>query len=302
MKLNFNVNYSQADPYVIKYKDTYYMYSTGRNGVYLSTSKNFIDWEYEGICYIQGGQKEYWAPSVIEINNKFYMYVSSMPINSDDVHQQHIVVAVASTPKGPFKYIKDLLPPFSIDSHVVKSGDDFYIFYSINDYEAERAGTLIVVDKMVSPLEVSNNPKVVVRPTLDEEIFMENRFKAGQHWHTLEGAFYLRVNDYHYILYSGNCYEKETYYIGYAVAKGDLDDLTKLEFKKYPDENTYLPLLSKNNFEEGTGHNSYLEVDGKHYLIYHGRDYGTLNSEIDVRTARICEISINKENIKVLRR
>lgn len=97
------------------------------------------------------------------------------------------------------------MKPFSIDPHVVKSGNDLYIFYSLNDYDAKRAGTLIVLDKMKDPLEVENKPKVVVRATLDEEIFMKDRFKKGQHWHTIEGAYYFRKGDYHYILYSGNC-------------------------------------------------------------------------------------------------
>ena len=119
---------------------------------------------------------------------------------------------------------------------------------------------------------------------------MRDRFKAGQHWHTLEGAFYFREGDYHYIIYSGNCYENEYYYLGYAVAKTSETDLTKIKFTKYPDENTYAPLISKNEYEEGTGHNSVIKYDGEYYVIYHGRDV--------IDDGRIIEEGTHEELIK----
>ena len=302
MKLNISQNRSQGDPYVIKYNKKYYMYATNSNGVQLYVSDNMHDWEYKGLCYIRVGHKEYWAPAVIELNNKFYMYVSTMETSDTDVHLQRIQVAVADKPDDVFTYVNELTAPFSIDPHVVLSNDELYMFYSVNDYEAERAGTLIVVDKMVSPFEMEGNPKIVVRATLDEEIFMMNRFREGQHWHTLEGAFYFRKGNYHYVTYSGNCFENENYYLGYAVAYGDTNDLRELNFKKYPDEETYFPILRKNEIEEGTGHNSILEDDGKYYLFYHGRDLNIEKSKNDKRTARICELKVNENLIEVIKR
>ena len=302
MKLNFNTNSSQADPYVIKSGDTYYMYVTGREYVNLFKSDNFFDWIEVGNCYQKVGDKQFWAPCVIELDDVFYMYVSSMPIDTEDVHQQKIQVAKANNPEGPFYFVRYLTTPFSIDPHVVKSGNDLYMFYAVNDYEAKRAGTYVVVDKMISPLQMVGKPKAVVRPTLDEEIFMRDRFKKGQHWHTIEGPFYIRNGDYHYLMYSGNCYQNENYFIGYSVAHSKENDLTKLDFKKYPSDNIYAPLLRKNEFEEGTGHNSVLTVNGKTYVIYHGRDYSPNIELNDKRTARICEITFNDGFIKVVNR
>lgn len=301
MKLNIDQSKSQGDPYVIKADGKYYMYATHEQGVQLYVSLNKYDWEYQGFCYQRDGHKEYWAPAVIELDGKFYMYYSSIKSEETDVHQERIGVAVSDTPNGPFQFVKDLIEPFSIDAHVVQSGKELYMFYSVNDYVTERAGTLIVVDKMVSPLEMQGQPKVVVRATLDEEIFMRDRFKKGQHWHTIEGAFYFRKGNFHYLTYSGNCYQSEYYYVGYAVCQSEETDLTKLEFKKYPNENEYLPLLSKNAQEEGTGHNSLIEENGRYYVFYHGRDWGKAY-ETDVRTARICEILVEKEKLTVITR
>ena len=302
MKLNISQNRSQGDPYVIKFEGKYYMYATHSNGVQLYVSENMYDWVYKGLCYIRVGHKEYWAPSVIEIDNKFYMYVSTFETEETDVHLERIQVAVANRPDEEFKFVKELTKPFSIDPHVVVSGEDLYMFYSINDYEAERTGTLIVVDKMLSPTEMEGNPQIVVRATLDEEIFMKDRFRVGQHWHTLEGAFYIRKGNYHYVTYSGNCFENENYYLGYAVAYGETFDLKTLQFKKYPDESTYYPLLRKNEFEEGTGHNSILQDGDKYYLFYHGRDLLIERNKTDQRTARVCELSLEELRMEVIKR
>ena len=71
---------------------------------------------------------------------------------------------------------------------------------------------------------------------------MRDRFRKGQHWHTIEGAFYFSEGDYHYVIYSGNCYQNEYYFLGYAAAKTSERDLTKIKFEKMPDSNTYAPL------------------------------------------------------------
>ena len=39
---------------------------------------------------------------------------------------------------------------------------------------------------------------MVVRPTMDEEIFMRDRFEKGKDWYTVEGAFYFRKGDWHF--------------------------------------------------------------------------------------------------------
>lgn len=304
MKITINTTSEklcQPDPYIIKANGSFYIYVTGVDGVHLYKSLDMKEWNYLGVCYQKAGEKEYWAPSVIQIGDKFFMYVSTIKEDSDDVHTQRIQVIESDDPESGWRYVKELLPPFSIDAHVVNTDSGLYIFYCNNDYEAERAGTYILVDKMPDPYSVEGKPVAVVKPTLDEEIFQKDRFKKGQHWHTIEGAFYFKEGDYHYCMYSGSAYEKESYFIGYSVAKGETDDLRKLNFKKYPDENTYKPVLRKNEFQEGTGHNSVIKENGKYYIVYHGRDTdkSTLPDCGDKRTFRIDEMSVSNGVITV---
>ena len=302
MKLNVKGGYSQGDPYVIKEGGRYYMYATHPQGVQLYDSDDMINWTFRGFCLQVEGQKEYWAPCVIKLGEKFYMYYSSFAADETDVHKERVCVAVSDSPDGRFLFVNELIAPFSIDPHVVISGGELFIYYSLNDYDAPRAGTLVVVDKLVTPLKALGEPKVVVRATLDEEIFQKDRFKKGQHWHTIEGAFYFRIGDWHYLTYSGNCYENPTYYVGYCACHSAENDLTKLDFKKYPNENTYLPLIAKNSVEEGTGHNSALIDGGKIYVFYHGRDVGAPKLSGDTRTARLLTLVANGDELKIVER
>lgn len=299
--LDFNGK-AQPDPYIIESKGVYYIYCTGADGVDCYKSRDlFNGWELVGTVLKVDGQKEYWAPSVIELDGKFYMYYSSMPCAEEDVHKQNIKVAVCDTPCGEFSFVKDLLEPFSIDAHVVKNDDGLYIFYSINDYEAEKAGTFIVCDKMKDPFNVFGEPKSMVRPTLEEEIFQKDRFKKGQDWYTIEGAFYFKKDDWHYLIYSANSYLKPEYHLGYAVCKSKSEKLNQLDFKKIS-EKEFLPLLTGNSLETSVGHNSMIELGGNYYLVYHGRDAASETSEFstDNRTARICRLIVSSGVLKTV--
>ena len=70
--------------------------------------------------------------------------------------------------------------------------------------------------------------------------------------------------------------------------------ITPALFEKYPDDNTYHPVLKANEFEEGTGHHSMIKEDGQWYAIYHARDYddGLNASAFDARNARICKLNV----------
>ena len=286
-----NIRKYQADPYIFSDGGRYYLYCTGGDGVHCYTSNTLSNFVHLGVVCTQDDSCQYWAPCVAKIDGKFYMYYSSMPKTSDDVHTQCLKVAIADSPEGPFVYQNDLAAPFSIDADFAFTANGNYLFYSVNDHTLERVGTKIVLDKMISATALEGNPKTVVIPTLDEEIFCRNRFKMGEHWHTIEGANFFYDDGWYYLLFSGNCYQNNTYYVGYSRAKADTPELEKIEFLKYPDDNTYSPLLCSDEIELGTGHNSTIKVDGQWYIVYHGRDKSDDLSE-ECRTARIAKLNV----------
>lgn len=292
----------QADPYILEDNGFFYVFATSVEGVKCYRSEELTgEYKYLGIVFKKDGYKEYWAPAVIKINNKYYMYVSYMPENEDDTHTQGLIVAKCDEVVGPYEYLNDLALPFSIDAHPVLNDSGLYMFYSINEYEGDKVGTRIVVDKMISPTQLLGKPKVVVVPSLEEEIYMKNRFNEGQDWYTIEGACYFKEGNYHYLLYSANCWQNKFYFVGYSVCESNELDLTKLVYKKYPNETTYAPILSKNEFESGTGHNSVIKYNGEWYIVYHGRDLEEENELFDNRSMRIARFLVEDGKIVVLR-
>ena len=289
----------QADPYILKSGGRYYIYVTGHDAIYAYHSDSLLEgWQYYGPVPTVPGRSAFWAPSVIELDGKFYMYNSMegcdvTPDPGDHYGCMH--VSVADSPLGPFTHSRRILEPFSIDSHIVQNEEGLFLFYSANRFDADRIGTCIYVDKMLDPWTPAGKPVLVVEPTIDEDIYWEDRYQKGQHWHTIEGAFYFREGDWQYVMYSGNCSEKPTYYIGYARAKTNETDLTRIKFEKYPDAATYHPVLCANEFEEGTGHHSMIRENGQWYAVYHARDYHHRGkSAFDARNARICKLHVHQ--------
>lgn len=305
LKIDKDNYIGQADPYIIEHNGKYYIYTTGVDGIYgYSCSELLGDWKFEGRIFTVEGRESFWAPSVIFLDGKFYMYFSFElyeDVPDKGGHHQAMHVAVADEPMGPFELKGQIAHPFSIDSHIVKTDAGLFLFYSPNIFEGERIGTHIVVRKMKDPYTFDGEPKVVLLPSIDEEIFKRDRYKEGQHWHTLEGAFWFCEGDWQYLMYSGGRYEDETYFVGYAAAKTKEQDLRKVDFRKVPDDETYAPLLRSNGWEEGTGHNSVIKVDGEYYCVYHARNTEDDGLVGDRRNARIAKMKVRDGKIEIER-
>lgn len=296
LEINKDNYIGQADPFIMESGGRFYIYTTGSDGVYAySSDELFSGWRFEGRVFTYPGVSDFWAPSVIELDGKFYMYCSFEfygDTPDEGGHRQTMFVSCTDSPLGPFENARQLLHPFSIDSHVVKNESGLFIFYSTNRFDTARPGTYIVVDRLLDPYNAEGKPVTLVVPTIDEEIFRRDRYKKGVHWHTIEGAFYFREGDWHYLMYSGSCYENENYFIGYARAKTDETDLTKIKFEKYPDDKTYAPVLRSNEWEEGTGHHSMIKYGGEWYAVYHARNVEDDGLGGDRRNARICRMNV----------
>ena len=305
LKIDKDNYIGQADPYIIEYNGKYYIYTTGDDGLYAYSCETLTgDWQFEGQIFTLEGRESFWAPSVIHLDGKFYIYFSFEfyeDVPDQGGHHQAMHVAESDNPLGPFVLKNQIAHPFSIDSHIVKTDAGLFLFYSPNTFEGERIGTYIVVQKMKDPYTLEGEPVPVLKASLDEEIFCRDRYKKGQHWHTLEGAFWFQEGEWQYLMYSGGRYEDETYFVGYAAAKTTEQDLRKVKFQKMPDDTTYAPLLRSNDWEEGTGHNSVIKVDGQYYIVYHARNAEEDGLPGDRRNARIAKMHVKDGVITVER-
>lgn len=297
MKLKFNVNGKcQPDPFIFEDGNMLYMYVTANDGVEAYASEDlFGEWEYKGIVARIENVIQYWAPSVIKIDNKYYIYFSC----ESGEYWQRLWVMSSDSPLGPFENGKRLYDYFSIDSHMVKTDSGLFMWYALDNLDSDRIGTRVFVDKFIDPYTPCNNPKEVIVPTFEEELFENNHNGDGRNWYTIEGPFWFKEGDWQYVMYSGGCFENDTYHIGYSAAKTTETDLTKIDFVKNTDNGKFSPVLIKNEFEEGVGHHSVIKYKGEYYAIYHGRDYADNNSSeyVEARTARVCKLKVDNGKI-----
>lgn len=275
------------DPYIIKYNGIYYCYATGKRGVPVLSSADLIRWNYCGYALENDNEHEFWAPCTINCNGIFYLYYSSRSIGEEDCHKEYLKVAKSLSPIGPFEYIKTLFSKFSIDPHVVPSiQGGFDLYYSVNDFcgcDSRRPGTAIVCDHMIDEVTPCNYPEPIILPSSDNEIFCRNRFGDGRDWHTVEGAFYHSACGHAYVMYSGNAYTDEDYFVGYAM-KGQYNSWEK-QIDKYGE----LGILKRNDEIEGVGHNSIIKAPNNvdDWIVYHGREVLEHPGENERRTMRI---------------
>ncbi len=285
MKLLFDVeNKSQADPFIFEDNGKFYLYVTAGDGVEAYSAEDiFGQWKFEGVVTkLNGEGKTFWAPSVIKIGAKYYMYVSFIRGNEFEF----MYALNADSPLGPFSNEKKLYDYFSIDSHVVKTDDGLFLWFAKNNEEGDRIGTRVYVDRLLDPYTVEGKPVEKIVPTFDEEIFTPS-YRPDHKWHTIEGPFWFYEGGWQYVMYSGGCYQDDTYHVGYSACKTDEQDLTKVEYKKHTNNDKFAPVIIKNEEEEGTGHHSVIKYKGDYYAIYHARTYGE-----KFRTARICKLTV----------
>lgn len=296
MKMSFDIqDKMQPDPFIFEDNNVFYLYVTADEGVEAYQSDDlFGEWTYQGVVTEFNEAKNFWAPSVIKIEGRYYMYVSCVT----KVGSQFMHVASSDSPLGPFRNEKCLYPHFSIDSHMVQTEKGLFLWYAKDNLDSDLIGTRIFIDHFIDPYTPENDPKEVLVPEFDEEKFTP-QCTPERNWYTLEGPFWFKEGDWQYLMYSAGCYQDDTYHIGYAVAGSDEEDLKKVDFAKVKNDGKFCPLIIKNAFEEGTGHHSVIKYKGAYYAIYHGRDILKTDrlEYVERRTARICRLFVNNGKI-----
>jgi len=273
-----------ADPFVLRYRGSYFAYGTGAEPVEADgrafpvlRSDDLAHWEYVGGAVRPiAGATAYWAPEAAENHGKIYLYFSAAFGRSDESHG--LRVAVADYPTGPFNDLDRLLLPeqgFSIDPHPFrdpKTGQ-WYLFFATDYLSDEPHGTGLAVaplnDDMVS---VAGPVRPVVRASQDWHIYERERNYKGQtwrKWHTIEGPFVLFHESRYWCLYSGGRWSGENYGVGVAVADHPLGP--------WRDESAASgPVVLRGTSDEtiGPGHNSVtVAPDGKTpVFVYHAWD------------------------------
>ena len=265
--LNFT-DYKVADPFILKEKDTYYVYGTGLK-IYKST--DFKTWKKVTGKAIarEGDYTSYWAPEVYKYNNKFYMFYTGVRGGKG----RDILVAVSDSPEGPFskKAKINSKVKWPIDPNVLFDGDKIYL-YTKGDIGSSGVccngdGTSIYVEELNDDLlSVKKGSKPIKLLSIGE---------SSPTWenYLVEGSYIFKEKGKYYLMYSTHNRKFDAdYTVGYAVSSSPTGP-----FKRAANS---IPLLTgrdsydtdKNLYH--TGHNSVIKIsDDERYIVYHSYIY-----------------------------
>ena len=212
-----------ADPYVMLYEGKYYAYGTGGTvegeGFACFSSDDLKSWTREGQALSATdsyGTWGFWAPEVYYIGSKkkFYLFYST---------EEHICVATADAPQGPFR--QEVKQPIwdekSIDTSLFIDDDGTPYLYFVRFTD----GNVIWV------AEMNDDLTGIKQETLTECI------KVGEPWElsqdkpakVAEGPSVLKKEGIYYLIYSANHFESKNYGVGYATSDSPMGPWKKYE-------------------------------------------------------------------------
>ena len=189
------------DPFVFLHKATYYAVATGKRrevpgaegfaepSVFpLLKSKNLTDWQSLGYAMKRPDESlgnSFWAPEIAFHEGRFYLYYS---VGFGD-KRHHLRVAVSERPEGPYIDLGTPLTdleqcPFAIDADPFQDDDgQWYLFYARDFLDAEggvRAGTALVVDRLLEMTRLAGEERVVLRARHDWQCYQKDREMYGR--------------------------------------------------------------------------------------------------------------------------
>lgn len=242
-----------ADPTVMKFDDTYYLYATtdgtglGTGPSQVWTSKDFVNWSISPMNWPQ--TEKIWAPDVFKAkDNKYYMYYS-VPCM--------IYSGVSDSPKGPWKNVfgqddKILIPDRFVQGAITLDAQTFvdddgsvYMYWGTwGIYKGFGCGA-----GKLNPDMKTFSDTVLIPNTQIKDFF--------------EGPFVFKRNGIYYFTYSsGSCHD-HTYRVQYDMSKNG--PFGPFEFQ---DNNPILE-TSKDKTIQGPGHHSIIKEGEDYYIVYH---------------------------------
>jgi beta-xylosidase len=238
-----------ADPSIRVFSDTYYLYPTSDKPHWQTTdfsvwsSKNLVDWKKEKMVLdvahdLTWANIEAWAPDAIARNGQYYLYFCAA---------QHIGVATASSPLGPFK---DALgaPLIRKGSGVQTNTIDPYPFIDDDGqaYLYYGNGKIANVYKLKPDMVTLDGPPIGI--PLDQ-------FR--------EGIVVFKRGGKYYFMWSIDDARSPDYRVGWGVADSPLGPV------RSPANNFIV--LQKHGAAVGTAHHSVVQVPGtdRWYVAYH---------------------------------
>lgn len=237
-----------ADPDVYYEDGVYYLYATSsyvKKGYEVYTSADLIHWEKAGMAMEEawGYEANYWAPDVKKIGD-FYVMAASV--------SEHLGLAVAKRPEGPFVPQENWLFECSIDGHIFKDADGRLYLYYVSWREGHTYGLYGCELDIQTLKPIPDTERMLLVPTEPYEC---------QQAPVVEAPYMICKDGRYFLTYSGSHYQSVDYCVAVAVSDSPLG-----EFVRCPNN----PILIGNAEVSGCGHHCIVHTpEGELYLLYH---------------------------------
>ncbi len=270
------------DPVVIKQKDTYYLYCTGK-GISVLSSKDLKNWQPEPSIFkekphwvdvvVPNFDNHIWAPDISFHNNTYYLYYS---ISAFAKNTSAIGIATNTTlnPKDPaYKWIDHGIVIQSQPNRDMWNAIDPNLVFDDSNTPWLTFGSFWEGLKMV---KLNPDLKSIANP---------------QEWHTiakrkrsfdlpdtdpgdaaLEAPFIFKKKGYYYLFLSWDLCcrgDKSTYKVVVGRSKNPTGPYIDKTGKSLNEGGGSLVVEGDENYF-GVGHNSVYTFDNKDYIFYHG--------------------------------
>lgn len=250
-----------ADPNIIAFDDTYYIYATsdgyegwGGDEFYVWKSKDLVNWERGEEPFLKLDNEDGnvpwasgngWAPTIIERDGKYYFYFSG---HNDEVDRKTMGVAVADSPEGPFTAEPE---PMVMNDEEVTSGQAI----DPAAFRDPESGKYFLYWGNGNPVYAElEDDMVSLKPDSIKEMDGLTDYREATFMNYRDGRYHLT--------YSIDDTGSPDYRIGYATSDSPHGpwEYQGVILEKDPS----LGIL-------GTGHNSVLNVPGTDdwYMVYH---------------------------------
>lgn len=248
-----------ADPDVLFYEGTYYLYhriSNGNNVFRVYTSPDLVHWMPRDIVFThKPGEyttSSYMSPNVFYYDGLFYLFYAAK--NTDGSNR--IYCAYSDSPYGPFEHKngqKSLHEVAEIGGHpYLDESGKIYI-----SYVRFGNGNHIWLEE----IKLKDGTVSVVPGTLTKVISPTAEYENDGYGHISEGGVIYKHNGYYYMIYASGHY-KGHYGEAYAISKNILGPYTKYEYNE---------ILTYNSAIDGVGDGIFVtSPDGTElYMVYH---------------------------------
>ena len=272
------------DPVMMKQKDTYYLYCTGK-GISVFSSKDLKNWNPEPAVFkekpvwvdsvVPDFKNHIWAPDISFHNNIYYLYYS---VSAFAKNTSAIALATNTTldPKDPaYKWVDHGIVIQSVPNRDMWNAIDPNLTFDENNTPWLAFGSFWNGLKMVKL-----NPDLLSKAQPEEWFTIAKRKRSFELADTdpgdaaLEAPFIFKKNGYYYQFLSWDLCcrgEKSTYKVVVGRSKTITGPYVDKEGKPLNEEGGSL-LIEGNKDWYGAGHNSTYTFDGKDYIVFHAYD------------------------------